>query len=99
MKKIYLAGKVTGSEDYKTIFENAKQKIIKSSNDKNILIVIPALFLPDGFDYESYVRIGIAILAECNAICLLPDWEKSKGALAEYHVALALNKEILYLEN
>jgi len=37
------------------------------------------------------------ICHHADAIALLPGWEKSKGAMAEYHLAVALGLEVIYL--
>ncbi|TGT76197.1 MULTISPECIES: DUF4406 domain-containing protein [unclassified Mesorhizobium] len=39
------------------------------------------------------------ICKEATAIAMLPGWENSKGARAEWHLAVALGHEIIYLNN
>ena len=41
---------------------------------------------PD-FTLADAMRRDIKVIAECDAIVLLPDWESSKGAAMELHVA------------
>jgi len=40
----------------------------------------------------------LCICKEADAVALMPDWHKSKGALAEKATAIALGLEVLYLE-
>jgi hypothetical protein len=42
------------------------------------------------WSYEEYLRRDLLDLLSCNAICLLPGWERSKGATVEEHMARAL---------
>lgn len=37
------------------------------------------------------------ICKEANTIAMLPGWENSKGARAEWHLSLALGHEVIYL--
>ena len=49
-------------------------------------------------DYYSYVLLRDQMeLSTCDAICLLPDWRKSKGARAELAFARATGKEVMEL--
>lgn len=49
-------------------------------------------------DYYSYVLLRDQMeLATCDAICLLPDWRQSPGALAELAFARATGKAVMEL--
>lgn len=46
--------------------------------------------------YDTYVRGDLMAMLQkgCQAIILLPGWQKSKGALMEFQLAIMLNMEI-----
>lgn len=46
-------------------------------------------------EWADYMRECIPALLTCDAISMLPGWEKSKGASLEYEVAKALDMIIL----
>jgi hypothetical protein len=51
----------------------------------------------DGWSWADYLKYDLQKMMECDAICLLPGWESSRGARLEYHVAKELGlKEIGY---
>ncbi len=45
--------------------------------------------------WESYMRVDIIALMGCEAICLLPGWDRSAGAKCEYHLAQVLGMDVL----
>ena len=47
-----------------------------------------------GKSWTWYMRKDIAGLMECDAIFLLKDWEESRGARLEYHIAQQLEIKI-----
>ena len=49
--------------------------------------------------YEEYLREDFKLLTECQGIILLPGWTKSKGAMAEFHYAVAAGMEIRAYRN
>ncbi|MCP1651552.1 DUF4406 domain-containing protein [Pseudomonas nitroreducens] len=50
--------------------------------------------LIDGFEWADYLRLDLTKLITCQAIALLPGWDKSKGARPEYHVASELGMQV-----
>ncbi len=62
----------------------------------------PMAFSPDtNYEDHEFMRMAlcrdmVAICEECTAIYMMQDWEKSRGAKAEWHLAKALGLEIYY---
>jgi hypothetical protein len=48
--------------------------------------------------WEGYMKLAIAQLLTCDAIVMLPGWQKSEGACIEVHLAAALHMRVLYVE-
>jgi hypothetical protein len=54
-------------------------------------------------DHEAFLRAALGsdlawICAEADAIAMLPGWEKSYGARAEHATAVALDLQIIYID-
>jgi nucleoside 2-deoxyribosyltransferase len=92
--RIYLAGPMTGLPDFNfPAFHECAEALRASGHTvKN-----PAE--TDGGDtsqpWSYYMRKDIAMLLECEAVAVLPGWERSRGATLEVHVARALGMPVL----
>lgn len=89
--KIYIAGKITGLEDYKEKFEDASNKLEKLGHK----IMNPAI-LKEGFEQNEYMHICYAMIDVCECVYFLNNWQDSKGARLEHEYALENNKKIRY---
>lgn len=87
---VYLAGKITGDLFYRSKFYDAQRKL----EEGGFIVVNPALLPSEGFTHEAYMRMSSAMLDECAAVCFLPDWTESKGAIFEYGKAAATGKRV-----
>jgi len=62
----------------------------------------PMSFSPDtNYEDHEFMRLAlrrdmVAICEECTAIYMMAEWEKSRGAKAEWHLAKALGLDIYY---
>ena len=62
----------------------------------------PMAFSPDtNYEDHEFMRMAlkrdmVAICDECTAIYMMRDWENSKGANAEWHLAKAMGLDIFY---
>ncbi|MFV0576080.1 MAG: DUF4406 domain-containing protein [Vibrio sp.] len=90
VKKIYIAGPMGGLPD-----ENRKTfhtaDVLFSNMGYSVLN--PAL-LPDGLEQHEYMDICLAMVRSCDSVFMLPGWEDSLGAQAEYHLAKKLGKYV-----
>lgn len=55
--------------------------------------------LPEGFDYEDYMKIDLAALSTCDAILLMDNWIHSPGAIREKNTAEKMGIEIINEED
>lgn len=99
--KLYLAGKMSGLPDWGfAAFAKAAAELRAQGHD----VVSPAEL--DAFDDEpigsrpwaDYLKRDIPQLLKCDAIALLPNWENSRGARLECHIATELGLDVLYLK-
>lgn len=90
--RIYIAGKITGDEDYGEKFAKAEDRLVEEMGYE---VINPAcLQLPDSCKWEDYMRLTLAMVDLSDAVYLLPDWKESPGACIEYGYALAKGKSI-----
>jgi hypothetical protein len=91
---IYLAGPMTGYPEFNyPAFAEAEARgkslgleIHSPHKNFNEVKTLP---------YATYIRADMAMLLNCNAIALMPGWEKSRGARFELHVAQLLGHKVL----
>jgi len=91
--KIYIAGKITGLDNYKEEFEKAERMLKESGHS----VMNPAV-LPDGFEYEEYMQICFAMIDVCDTMYLLSNWEDSSGAKRE-HIRAFDNEKLLWYQD
>jgi len=92
--RVYVAGPMTGIENYNFPAFNAAANRLRGAG---FTALNPADHgVVDGAEWGDYLRYDIGILATCERIHLLDDWEKSKGAALEVSIATALGMEISY---
>lgn len=106
MKRLYLAGPMTGIENLNFPLFHAEAARLRAMGFD---IINPAE-INGGADelaacaamtpaelkahWQACMRKDIAVLMTCDGVVMLPSWEKSKGATLEHHNAAALGMEV-----
>lgn len=92
--KIYIAGPMTGIPEFNfPAFNAAAAELRDAGHDA----VNPAEIVPDTkVSWLDCMRADIKGLVDCDAIFLLPGYEKSKGASLELHIAMSLGLVVLH---
>lgn len=89
MKKIYIAGKVTGLPKEEVIEKFAAMQ--KKIENLGFEAVNPIEIVKDfNTPWNQAMRLCIAALTLCDAIVLLPDWMNSNGAKIEWDISKQL---------
>lgn len=79
--RIYIAGAITNNHGYKQDFHECEEKLKKLS----FVPLNPVKNI--GFDYKSYIDMGLSELMYCDAICIIKGSQLSKGVMLEMHYA------------
>ncbi len=83
---IYIAGPMTGHDDYNRAAFNREASRL---SQRGHTVLNPAI-LPDGLSDAHYMDICLSMLRSAEGVLLLPGWKASAGATAEYHYAYKL---------
>ena len=94
---LYLAGPYRGDIDANI---TAARKVAIELWERGYTVICPHLntahFEVDcNLPESEYIRRDLEILSRCDAIVMLPGWEKSEGACAELDYALIDRDDIL----
>jgi len=88
MKKVYIAGKISGIEEEAfELFGNAEQLLIKKGFE-----VVNPMKLPHNHDrtWESYMKECLTEMMKCEYIYPLSNYLESRGATIEVNLAKEL---------
>ncbi len=93
-KKVYLSGPITSLplEDACAMFLRSEKHL----RGYGFSVVNPMNngLSPDS-SWEEHMRKDIALLLDCDYICLLPNYRQSKGAMIELYIATALQMTVI----
>lgn len=94
--RIYISGKITGTDDYIQRFTRAEVQLLVEH--ENAEIINPATYnqqLPKTYTHDEYMTVCMALLSTCDTIYMLEGWEQSPGARAECEYAMFNNYKII----
>ena len=91
--RVYIAGKVTGLPmgDVFTKFGRAEFWLKEKGHE----VVNPLKLCSSAWSWKRCMRVCLAELVKCDAICMLEDWGDSAGAKVEYYVAASLGLTVM----
>lgn len=91
--RIYVAGPMTGIPDLNfPLFHSVTANLRALGH----VVINPAEINADpAAGWNECMRADIAHLVTCDAICMLPGWQSSKGATLEHHIASALSMQVM----
>lgn len=94
--RIYIAGPMTGLPDFNYPAFNAEAARLRALGWH---VENPAEnAAPPCGSWSGYMRLAIAQLVTCDAVCLLPGWSASRGASIEHGLAVHLGLAVMYHE-
>jgi len=109
--KIYIAGPMTGYDQWNfPAFFEAERQLVKlgyevinpAHNDgPNLELALESAGTSErpNHSWAWYMKRDLPHVLEVDAICVLPGWQKSKGASLEVHVATAIGLPIYVLQD
>jgi hypothetical protein len=89
--KVYIAGKITGFDEYQERFAEAEKRL----REEGALPMNPAV-LPPGYTWGEYMHICFSMIDVCDAVYFLDNFADSAGAMKEFNYAATKNKLLLY---
>lgn len=95
--KIYIAGPITGTEDYIERFMEAEAVIVRKGHEPVNPLHIGSLIATVGrtaISYGNIMNICKALLGACDAVYMMPGWQRSNGARIEH--AEAINRGLKF---
>lgn len=98
MKTVYIAGPITGIENYEENFKKRENDLLKMGFNV-INPVEKGRILEKSLGrqpkHEEYMQFLLPYVLNADSISLLKDWKLSKGARIEHDVAMATGKTII----
>lgn len=94
MKKVYIAGKITGLEvkDYMHKFGTVEEVLMLQGHK----VLNPTRIVPQNLEYEDQMAICMRLVEVADVVYMLDNWKASNGARREHAHAMALDKRIVY---
>ena len=106
---VYIAGGITGVEDYKARFAAAKRMLLRPGEDgpdgvaryygspRADAVLSPAE-LPEDWPGRVYMDVCLALINKADLVVFLPGWEQSRGASLEMQYCRYQGKPVYKIE-
>jgi nucleoside 2-deoxyribosyltransferase len=88
---IYIAGPITGVENYRKPFELAEKLLEEQGHT-----VLTPIVHPEGLTRGQYMRMCLAMIDSADAVYFLDGWEKSDGATIEHAYSVYVRKIVFH---
>lgn len=106
---VYVAGGITGVEDYKARFAAAKRMLLRRGEDREISTeyyygtpradaVLSPAELPEDWPGNVYMDVCLAMIRAADLVVFLPGWEQSRGASLEMQYCRYQGKPVYMIE-
>lgn len=95
---IFISGGMSNVPDYRERFEKARQELLELGYTHIVNPVDIDDNLPFDMVLEEKFKRTSGAMMECDAVYFMPEYEKSKGAIREFNIALYCNKDIIIKE-
>jgi len=95
MKKVYIAGKVTGLEPREVYLKFKKSELAVAASGFSAINPIEVVD-DENATWQGAMRLCIAALMRCDAILMLPCFINSKGAAMERELAISVEIKVFY---
>lgn len=96
LKKVYISGPITGTQDYLERFERIENEL--PLIHQGVEVINPAKVnanLPESTTWEEYMRMSQCMLSMCDGIYMMEGWQQSRGANLEYAYAKGMGITVL----
>lgn len=92
--RVYIAGKISGTTDFKERFGKAEKEFIKTGYEVLNPAKLPSI-MPESTSHDEYLTLCYCMIEMADVVCFLKDWKKSVGATMEYQYCLRRGKNVI----
>lgn len=92
--KIYVSGQITGNTEFESQFQSMENTL----NALGYFALNPVVLdrVQSCSTWEEYMKRDIEYLVKCDGVCVLPNWQLSRGAKLEVYIAQQLKIPVYF---